>query len=221
MKNLPTLVDMDVWRHLHQDRIKPYHDMQVWDAVSGARVQFNTSMLDQGSKDMPIAWMIENVHLQNGILQSVADHNSNGANMEIIEKTKVANILYVENEDDSKDGFDLSDWPTVELSNGRKLKTRLLVDAFDISWYQNRAKNANSLSLQIGADGANSPVRNFAKINSLGWDYDTHAVVATLEMDNSRSNETAWQRFLPTGPIAILPVRDYPDDPKLRIRCRC
>ncbi|GAB5591477.1 Putative ubiquinone biosynthesis monooxygenase [Umbelopsis nana] len=199
---------MDVWRHLHQDRIKPYHDMQVWDAVSGARVQFNTSMLDQGSKDMPIAWMIENVHLQNGILQSVADHNSNGANMEIIEKTKVANILYVENEDDRKDGFDLSDWPTVELSNGRKLKTRLLVDAFDISWYQNRAKNANSLSLQIGADGANSPVRNFAKINSLGWDYDTHAVVATLEMDNSRSNETAWQRFLPTGPIAILPLKD-------------
>lgn len=65
---------------------------------------------------------------------------------------------------------------------------------------------------QVGADGANSPVRNFASIDSLGWDYDTHAVVATLEMDTSRSNDTAWQRFLPTGPIAILPVCDYSDD---------
>lgn len=118
---------MDVWRHLHQDRIKPYHDMQVWDAISGARVQFNTSMLDQRTDDMPIAWMIENVHLQNGILQSVKDHNSNGANMEIIEKTKVANIVYEKNIDDGSSMFDLSDWPTIELSNGRKLKARLLV----------------------------------------------------------------------------------------------
>ncbi|KAH8556280.1 ubiquinone biosynthesis monooxgenase [Umbelopsis sp. PMI_123] len=180
------LKDMDVWRHLRQERIKPYHDMQVWDAISGARVKFNTSMLGQNSENVPIAWMIENVHLQNGILASVEEHNSNGAKMEIIEKIKVSNISYDNNIDDSVMGYDLSDWPTVELSNGRKLKTRLL----------------------IGADGANSPVRNFANINSLGWDYDTHAVVATLEMDVHRSNDTAWQRFLPTGPIAILPLKD-------------
>ncbi|CAO3677817.1 unnamed protein product [Umbelopsis ramanniana] len=180
------LKDMDVWRHLHQDRIKPYDDMQVWDAISGARVEFNTSMLGQGSADIPIAWMIENVHLQNGILASVAEHNAKGAKMEIIEKIKVSNISYEKNTEDSATGFDLSDWPTVELSNGQKLKTRLLV----------------------GADGANSPVRNFANINSLGWDYDTHAVVATLEMDPLRNNDTAWQRFLPTGPIAILPLKN-------------
>jgi ubiquinone biosynthesis monooxygenase Coq6 len=105
--------------------------MQVWDAISGARVQFNTSMLDQRTDDMPIAWMIENVHLQNGILQSVKDHNSNGANMEIIEKTKVANITYEKDMDDGSSTFDLSDWPTIELSNGRKLKTRLLVGKLD------------------------------------------------------------------------------------------
>lgn len=120
---------MDVWRHLHQDRIKPYDDMQVWDAISGARVEFNTSMLGQGSADIPIAWMIENVHLQNGILASVAEHNAKGAKMEIIEKIKVSNISYEKNTEDSATGFDLSDWPTVELSNGQKLKTRLLVRA--------------------------------------------------------------------------------------------
>jgi ubiquinone biosynthesis monooxygenase Coq6 len=103
--------------------------MQVWDAISGARVEFNTSMLGQGSADVPIAWMIENVHLQNGILASVAEHNAKGAKMEIIEKIKVSNITYEKNTDDSAIGFDLSDWPTVELSNGQKLKTKLLVGA--------------------------------------------------------------------------------------------
>jgi ubiquinone biosynthesis monooxygenase Coq6 len=58
----------------------------------------------------------------------------------------------------------------------------------------------------VGADGINSPVRNFAHIDSLGWDYDAHGVVATLKLDPERPNTTAWQRFLPTGPIAMLPV---------------
>jgi ubiquinone biosynthesis monooxygenase Coq6 len=49
-------------------------------------------------------------------------------------------------------------------------------------------------------------VRNFANIDSLGWDYDAHGVVATLKLDPERPNNTAWQRFLPTGPIAMLPV---------------
>lgn len=52
----------------------------------------------------------------------------------------------------------------------------------------------------------NSPVRSFANIDSLGWDYNSHAVVATLHVDPSIENKTAWQRFLPTGPIAMLPV---------------
>ncbi|KAG2182416.1 hypothetical protein INT43_007346 [Umbelopsis isabellina] len=180
------LKDMGAWKHLHEDRIKGYHDMQVWDAVSDARVKFNTSMLDGGLHDQPIAWMIENVHLQNGILQSVKEHRLGGANIEILEKTKVEKILYEPIDVGQAQQMDLSDWPAISLSNGRTLKARLLV----------------------GADGANSPVRSFAGINSLGWDYDTHAVVATLEMDKSRSNDTAWQRFLPTGPIAILPLKD-------------
>lgn len=65
------------------------------------------------------------------------------------------------------------------------------------------------MSRQIGADGINSPVRDFAGIESLGWDYDAQGVVATLKLDPERpeSSLTAWQRFLPTGPIAMLPVR--------------
>ena len=63
---------------------------------------------------------------------------------------------------------------------------------------------------QVGADGPNSPVRAFAGITTHGWAYGTHAVVATLSHAPRGAfqppNTTAYQRFLPTGPIAFLPL---------------
>lgn len=62
----------------------------------------------------------------------------------------------------------------------------------------------------MGADGFNSPVRSYAGISSYGWSYDTQAVVATLNHAPrgafEKPNHTAYQRFLPTGPIAFLPL---------------
>ena len=63
---------------------------------------------------------------------------------------------------------------------------------------------------QVGADGPNSPVRAFAGITTHGWAYDTHAIVATLSHAPRGAfqppNTIAYQRFLPTGPIAFLPL---------------
>ncbi|WRT70252.1 ubiquinone biosynthesis monooxygenase COQ6 [Kwoniella shivajii] len=65
-------------------------------------------------------------------------------------------------------------------------------------------------SLVVGADGPNSPVRLFSKIETYGHAYNTHAVVATLNHPISPlyPNTTAFQRFLPTGPIAFLPLSE-------------
>ncbi len=64
--------------------------------------------------------------------------------------------------------------------------------------------------VQVGADGFNSPVRAYAVIESYGWAYDTTAIVATLSHHARPSfqapNTVAYQRFLPTGPIAFLPL---------------
>jgi ubiquinone biosynthesis monooxygenase Coq6 len=60
--------------------------------------------------------------------------------------------------------------------------------------------------LLVGADGPNSLVRKFAKIVNRGWDYDRMGIVATLKCVPSWIIPTAWQRFLHTGPIALLPV---------------
>jgi 2-octaprenylphenol hydroxylase len=59
--------------------------------------------------------------------------------------------------------------------------------------------------LLVGADGANSLVRQLAGISTVGWSYSQQAVVATVETEIDH-NSTAWQRFLPEGPLAFLPM---------------
>ena len=58
----------------------------------------------------------------------------------------------------------------------------------------------------MGADGAASKVRELAGVKTSRRDYHQRGLVATVEV--SRPNSTAWQRFLPTGPFALLPVRN-------------
>ena len=72
---------------------------------------------------------------------------------------------------------------TVTLHDGRVLRGRVVV----------------------GADGAASAVRAAANISTWGWGYDQVAVVATVFTEHAHG--TAWQRFLPHGPVAVLPVR--------------
>ena len=102
-----------------------------------------------------------------------------------IDNSKVSSIsLGPVDQAAQEDSADLSEWPHVTLSNNRTLAARLLV----------------------GADGLNSPVRAFANIPSRGWDYEQHGVVATLRLAQPPQFNIAYQRFLPTGTAALLPL---------------
>jgi 2-octaprenylphenol hydroxylase len=61
--------------------------------------------------------------------------------------------------------------------------------------------------LVVGADGADSAVRRQAGIDTRGWDYGQRAVVAHLSSERPHA-DTARQRFLDTGPLALLPLAD-------------
>ncbi|XP_043553016.1 ubiquinone biosynthesis monooxygenase COQ6, mitochondrial [Chiloscyllium plagiosum] len=81
---------------------------------------------------------------------------------------------------------DMNPWVQIELADGSKLQASVL----------------------IGADGPNSMVRQSAGIQTMQWKYDQSAVVATLRLAEPTDNNVAWQRFLVTGPIAMLPLSD-------------
>ena len=91
---------------------------------------------------------------------------------------------------------------TLELADGESLSARLLV----------------------AADGAASPLRELAGIATRGRDYAQRAVVAHVVTERVHE-QTAWQRFLSTGPLALLPLADgrssivwsLPDDEAQRV----
>ncbi|MDN5937274.1 MAG: 2-octaprenyl-6-methoxyphenyl hydroxylase, partial [Salinisphaera sp.] len=58
--------------------------------------------------------------------------------------------------------------------------------------------------LVVGADGANSQVRRALGIAASTRDYDQSAVVTTVGCERHHA-DTAYERFTPDGPIALLP----------------
>ena len=59
----------------------------------------------------------------------------------------------------------------------------------------------------VAADGAASPLRQLAGIGTRGRDYAQRAVVAHVTTERPHEN-TAWQRFMRSGPLALLPLGD-------------
>jgi len=156
---------LKVWPGMTARRVSPFREMQVWDAGGSGVIHFSAAELGEDC----LGHIVENQVIQRSLwdsLQSIGD-------LELLCPAAVAGLR--------REG----PLHELRLSDGRRLRTRLL----------------------IGADGAQSQVRRFAHIRTRGWSYEQQAVVATVatELDH---RETAWQRFLTTGPLAFLPLRD-------------
>lgn len=74
-------------------------------------------------------------------------------------------------------------------------KTRLILED----------KTKLSANLVVAADGSRSWVIQQADIAVKGWDFDQAALVTTVKTEKYHQ-DTAWQRFLTTGPLAFLPL---------------
>ncbi len=64
-----------------------------------------------------------------------------------------------------------------------------------------------SADLIVGADGAQSLLREWANIDVHGWDYQQSGVVCTVTTEQAH-HHTARQRFMHEGPLAFLPLAD-------------
>lgn len=184
--------------------------MQVWDASNEGTIQFDWKHESRqyNAPAQTIATMTENLNLTRGLLKRISEL---GGDSSLFSNTSVS---LIKNGDNDVNGADLSTWPVLALEAKNTTSSTT-------------SPSSIAARLLVGADGFNSPVRAYAGINSNGWDYDRHGVVATLKVqpiesadeyqadlfadESGLSNRaTAFQRFLPSlgGPIAILPLPD-------------
>lgn len=66
-------------------------------------------------------------------------------------------------------------------------------------------KHLVKTKLVIGADGARSHIRKLAGIKTRGWKYWQSCVAFTIK-HTAPENNTAFERFWPTGPMGVLPL---------------
>lgn len=152
------------WHDIEREGVSPYQRMQVWDAGSPGRIEFDAGEVGQpwlgciARNDL----VVSSVHRQ-ARARSVAWHCP----------AKLASL--------QPDGGVV----TAGFEDGREIAARLVA----------------------GADGAGSAVRALAGIEASSRDYGQRAIVASVETAEPHA-QTAWQRFLPSGPLAFLPLAD-------------
>jgi 2-octaprenylphenol hydroxylase len=85
------------------------------------------------------------------------------------------------------------------------------IGSLDIAHDEKRVQLAdgNELTAQliVGADGSNSMVRKAMGLDLVRKSYQQQAIVCTVATEDDHQ-QTAWQCFLPTGPLAFLPLAD-------------
>ena len=167
--------NLNVWSDIESNRLQPYQNMHVWDKGGLGRLDFTLDDLVTFPKNENLGCIIENNVIRNALWKKAQTDEG----ISFFTDHKLASIA----EGDSE-----------------------AFVSFETSTNENRSVQAPLIAkLVIGADGANSWVRQQIATPMITRDYDHHAIVATIKCSQGHNN-TAWQVFLPSGPLAFLPL---------------
>lgn len=161
------LNQLDCWQNILPDA-QPITEMVITDSRTSDPVRpvFLTFGGDVEPGE-PFAHMVEN-YVLNTALHEKADQ----LGIIFLEGISVASFTTAANN------------VTVELSDGQRFETKLLV----------------------AADGARSKLRDQAGIKTVNWDYDQSGIVCNVSHEKPHGGR-ADEHFLPSGPFAILPLK--------------
>lgn len=179
--SIALLDELGVWASIRDARSSPYRHMHVWDDQSGAAIDFDAA--DEG-RDL-LGHIVENNLVQWTLWQAL--EGAGGSSSASCARSTGTSMCGVRRLCPAEvGGFEVrEDRVVLQLGDGDSLAARLLV----------------------AADGAGSPLRLLAGIATRGRDYAQRAVVAHVGTERPHQG-TAWQRFLPDGPLALLPLAD-------------
>jgi 2-octaprenyl-3-methyl-6-methoxy-1,4-benzoquinol hydroxylase/2-octaprenylphenol hydroxylase len=167
-------------------------DLGVWSDIAAARASAYRKMtvwdaiapgtlhLDAADRgEAALGWIVENLLVQQALWRALAGGAPAGIANEGHATVRVHCPAEVVELDNADDAV------TATLDDGTRLRARLLV----------------------AAEGAMSPLRSRLALSFDGRDYGQRAVVGHVATERPHEH-TAWQRFLPGGPLAFLPLAD-------------
>ena len=179
--SIALLDELDVWTSIRAARAFAYRHMRVWDDLSGAAIDFDAAREGRDA----LGFIVENSLVQWTLWQALeATGGSSSPSCARSTGTSMCGVrrlcpAEVTAFEAREDRIQLT------LADGETLAAAVLV----------------------AADGAASPLRRLAGIGTRGRDYAQRAVVAHVATERPHQG-TAWQRFLPGGPLALLPLAD-------------
>lgn len=178
------LQDAGAWKYVEQNRHAYFNTMQVWDYTGLGYARYHARDVN---KDF-LGCVAENKVLHNALLSCVKDSDFKTTIYPLRLSSMTLNTssmsIAEENLTSKEPPSAQGHGAELQLSDGSSIYAKLVV----------------------GADGGKSHVRELAGIKTTGWNYSQNAIICTVE--HTYENECAWQRFLPTGPIALLPMGD-------------
>jgi len=167
---------LDVWKNITSQRLQAYQNMHIWDKAGLGKLDFSVDDLSRFPKNEHLGWIIENKVIRNALWQKAEQDEG----IRFFTQSKLANIAVGESEV----------FASFEQSADNSI---------------NQTETPIIAKLVVGADGANSWLRKQMNMAMIIRDYDHHALVATVKCPQGHKN-TAWQVFLPSGPLAFLPL---------------
>lgn len=174
----------------------PFYRMQIWDELNSGAMQFSATDSASTTPNDAMGFIVDNQVITHHVwkaLKQDAEQNPEKLNF-YAEKVMDINL--------NQSTPTITEWQTklsniqaktsnlasITLSNGTQLQARLIV----------------------AADGPFSNCREYLGMKTMSWNYGKQAVVCCVQTEPSALPKTAYQRFLKTGPIALLPMgNDY------------
>ena len=175
------------WPAMQERRLAPIREMRVWDAAGVGSIHFDSADIGQPE----LGYIIEN----SVIVQALHRRMQDFSNIRYLCPMALQGIER-----------DVGGVPQAGRSaQGRRAHSPQQPPPHVA--LTTRTGERLSARVLVGADGAQSLVRRLAGIRSRGWEFDQKGIVATVKTSQPH-RQTAWQRFLLTGPLAMLPLDD-------------
>lgn len=174
--------NLGVWSALENNRVQDYQHMHVWDKAGLGKLDFSAKDSATFPSEDNLGWIIENKVIRHALWQQAKLDEG----IHFFNDNKLATISQGDSEVFATFASEPSSLGSADNSSSAPTPPIIA-------------------KLVVGADGANSWVRQQMNMAMIFKDYDHHAIVATVACPQGHKN-TAWQVFLPTGPLAFLPL---------------